>query len=75
MLIDPQKVAKISDVILLTEDTTAKPPAVGRVLAIGPRVEEVQPGDMVHFERFDWCVAPGACIVISENEILAKEIT
>ena len=73
VLINPAKKAKISDVIVLTEDTTAKPQPFGRVLAIGPEVREVAIGDLVHFENLDWNVAPNDCIVVAEGEILAKE--
>ncbi len=74
VLIKQNEAVKISDIIVLTEDTTAKPPPYGLVLAVGPDVQEVERGDMVHFETFDWNVAPGDCIVIAEHEILAKEV-
>jgi len=74
VLIRPWKIAKISDIIELTEDTTAKPQPYGTVMACGPLVEEVTPGDIVHFQNFDWNKAPHDCIVVAEDEILAKEI-
>lgn len=74
VLIEPDKVPKLSDIILLPEDTEIKPPAVGLVLAVGPEVAEVAEGDTVHFERFDWCVAPGDLIILKESEVLSKEI-
>ncbi len=74
VLIKPAAKAKISDVIVLTEDTTAKPQPYGEVLGVGGWVTEVKAGDMVHFEQFDWNVAPGECIIIHEDEILCKEV-
>lgn len=74
VLIKQSTVPKLSDIIVLTEDTTAKAPPVGTVVAVGPDVVEVSVGDTVHFEVFDWNVAPGDQIVIAEDEILAKEI-
>ena len=73
VLISPQTEVKISDVIFVTEDTTALPPAVGQVLAVGPDVTDVVAGDTVHFERFDWTAAPRNCIIIKEGEIFAVE--
>jgi len=73
VLVRPDTQVSLSDVIVLTEDTTAKALPVGAVLAVGPDVSEVVVGDTVHYERFDWCSAPGECIVIAEGEIIAKE--
>ena len=74
VLIQIDKVVKISSVILVIEDTEVKPPPRGLVIAVGPLVDEVEMGDIVHFERFDWNVAPEDCIIIKEDEILAKEL-
>ena len=74
VLIRQDTVPKLSDIIELPDDTEVKPPPVGTVVAVGPDVTEVHAGETVHFESFDWNVAPGDCIVIAEGEILAKEI-
>ena len=73
VLIEPEKEKKLSDIIELPEDTEIKPPCRGLVIACGPGCTEVRPGQLVHFEQFDWCVAPGECIIIRENEIIVKE--
>jgi co-chaperonin GroES (HSP10) len=75
VVVRPEKVAKVSEVIVLAEAATIQPPAIGEVLAIGPKVREVAVGDTVHFERFEWAKAPGDCIILKESEILAKEET
>jgi co-chaperonin GroES (HSP10) len=74
VLIKPETEKKISDIIELPDDTKAKPPARGVVLAIGPDVSELAVGDTVHFEGFDWTAAPEDCIVIAECEVLAREL-
>lgn len=74
MLIRQDKVPKLSDIIVLPDDTEVKPPPIGTVEAVGPDVNEIVVGDLVHFEVFDWNVAPEDCIIIKEGEILAKEL-
>lgn len=74
VLIKPEKIPKLSDIIELPDDTEVKPPAVGTVQAVGSKVQDVAVGETVHFERFDWTAAPGDCIILAEHEILAKEV-
>jgi co-chaperonin GroES (HSP10) len=73
VLIEHDRKKTISDIIELPDDTTILPPACGKVIEVGPKVVEVAVGDTVHFERFDWNVAQGERIIISEDEILAIE--
>ena len=73
ILIKPDKVKKVSDIIDLPDDSQIKPRPSGKVLEVGPLVTDVVPGDMVHYEVFDWTRAPDDCIIIREGEILAKE--
>jgi len=75
VLIKVEPAAKISDIIELPEDSTAIAKPIGIVLAVGPQVTEVSPGDTVHFEQFDHTVAGKDQIIIEEGEILAKEET
>jgi len=73
VLIKVEPAAKISDIIELPEDSTAIAKPIGIVLAVGPQVYEIIPGDLVHFEMFDHTVAGQDQIIIEEGEILAKE--
>lgn len=73
VLIKPEEEPAISDIIALPDNTQAKAYPRGEVMAVGPEVTEVGVGDTVHFERFDHSLAPGGCIIIKEDEILAVE--
>jgi hypothetical protein len=70
--IAPEKEPKISDVILMTEDTGAKGRCYGAVLFTGPKCTFVKPGDHVWFEQFEHTVGPNDSIIIAEGEILAR---
>jgi len=74
VLIDPEKTPQLSKVIFIPETTSAKPPARGRVVAVGPRCTFVRAGDTVYFERFDWSQAPEGAIILGEGEILARDV-
>ena len=73
VLIEPDKVKKVSDIIDLPDDSQIKPKPRGTVLAVGPDVTDVAVGDIVHFETFDWTKAPHGRIILRESEILAVE--
>ena len=51
--------------ILISEDWKTLPPK-GEVLAVGPLVKQVKPGDRVLFERY-------ASIILENDERLCKE--
>jgi co-chaperonin GroES (HSP10) len=75
VLIQLDLTPQISDIIALSDNTSAQPPARGVVRAIGPKVTAVRAGDTVYFERFDWTLADAVSrsIILKEDEILAKE--
>jgi len=73
VLIQVEPAPKISDIIVLPDNSTAKAQTIGRVVAVGPQVTEVSPGDTVHFEQFDHSVAGVDQIIIEEGEILCVE--
>jgi len=74
VLIRPEKIPNISDLIVMAEDTGLKPQAKGEVLAIGPDVSQyIRVGDTVYFEAFDWTRATEDTIIIAEGEIMARD--
>ena len=70
--IDPERELKLSDLIILPDNTKAKANCAGVVRFTGPKCTFVRPGDRVWYEKFDHTVGPMESIIISESEILAR---